>query len=77
VVGLGFFVARDEADGMLLNRDRGLWFGGVCGQVTAGELAQATRDESAPILNWGGVVVGVLVLGAGLAFCIRQIRRKR
>jgi hypothetical protein len=75
--GLGFSVGRDEATGVLLNRDRGLWFGGVCGQVTAGQLAEATRDESAPILNWGGIVVGVLVVGAGLFFCIRQLRRKR
>jgi hypothetical protein len=75
--GLGFAVRRDEATGVLLNRDRGLWFGGVCGQVSAGELAEATREEDAPIVNWGGIVIGVLVLGAGLAFCIRQVRRKR
>jgi hypothetical protein len=75
--GLGFALRPDEATGVLLNRDRGLWFGGVCGQVTAGELAEATREEDAPIVNWGGIVVGVLVLGAGLAFCIRQLRRKR
>jgi len=74
--GLGFSVRRDEATGVLLNRDRGLWFGGVCGQVTAGELVAATRED-APIVNWGGIVIGVLVLGAGLYFCIRQVRRKR
>ena len=75
--GLGFALRPDEATGVLLNRDRGLWFGGVCGQVTAGALAEATREEDAPIVNWGGIVVGVLVLGAGLYFCIRQLRRKR
>jgi hypothetical protein len=75
--GLGFSVRRDKATGVLLNRDRGLWFGGVCGQVTAGELVEATRAEDVAIVNWGGIVVGVLVLGAGLYFCIRQLRRKR
>jgi hypothetical protein len=75
--GLGFSVRRDEATGILLNRDQGLWFGGVCGQVTAGELVEATRAEDVAIVNWGGIVVGVLVLGAGLYFCIRQLRRKR
>ena len=75
--GLGFSVRRDEATGVLLNRDNGVWFGGRCGQITAGELVVATRDEDAPIVNWGGIVVGVLVLGSGLYFCIRQIRRKR
>ena len=75
--GLGFSVRRDEATGVLLNRDRGLWFGGVCGQITAGELVQATRDEDAPIVNRGGIAVGVLVLGAGAYFCARQLRRKR
>lgn len=74
---LGFSVRRDEATGVLVNRDRGLWFGGLCGQVTAGELVQATRDEDAPLVNWGGIVTGIVVLGGGLYFCIRQLRRKR
>ena len=74
--GLGFSVRRDEATGVLLNRDRGLWFGGVCGQVTAGQLVEATREENAPILNWGGIVVGVLVLAAAAYFFRRKLRRQ-
>jgi hypothetical protein len=73
---LGFSLERDVATGILLNRENGLWVGGLCGQLTTSELVEATRDDE-QIVNWGGVVVGVLVLGAGAYFLRRKLLRKR
>ena len=72
---LGFSLERDIATGILLNREGGLWVGGLCGQVSSSELVEATRDDE-QIVNWGGVVVGVLVLGAGAYFLRRKLRRR-
>ncbi len=72
---LGFSLERDVASGILLNREGGVWVGGLCGQVTASELVEATRGEE-QIVNWGGVVVGVLVLGGGAYFLRRKLRRR-
>jgi len=74
---LGFSLERDVASGVLLNREGGVWLGGLCGQVTPSELVEATREEDAQIVNWGGVIVGLLVLGAGAYFLRRQLRRRR
>ena len=43
-------------------------------------LAQAVKladveDNSLPPVNWGGLVVGLLVLGAGAFFLVRRLRR--
>ena len=73
---LGFSLERDVATGILLNRENGLWVGGLCGQLTTSELVEATRDDE-QIVNWGGVVVGVLVLGAGAYFLRRKLLRRR
>ena len=74
---LGFSLERDVASGVLLQREGGVWVGGICGQVTPSELVEATRDEDVRIVNWGGIVVGVLVLGSGAYFLSRQLRKKR
>jgi hypothetical protein len=73
---LGFALERDVATGILLNRENGLWVGGLCGQLTTSELVEATRDDE-QIVNWGGVVVGILVLGAGAYFLRRKLLRNR
>ena len=73
---LGFSLERDVASGILLNREGGIWLGGLCGQVTSSELVEATRGE-VQIVNWGGIVVGVVVLGAGAYFLRRKLNRKR
>jgi len=74
---LGFSLARDVATGILLDREGSIWVGGLCGQVTPSELVEATRDEDVAIVNWGGIAVGLLVLGAGAYFLAREWRRKR
>ena len=73
---LGFALERDVATGILLNREDGLWRSGLCGQLTTSELVEATRDDE-QIVNWGGVVVGVLVLGAGAYFLRRKLLRRQ
>ncbi len=73
---LGFSLERDVASGILLNREGGTWLGGLCGQVTPSELVEATRGDE-QIVNWGGVVVGLLVLGAGAYFLRRKLRRRQ
>ena len=73
---LGFSLERDVATGILLNRENGLWLGGLCGQVTSSELVEATREDE-QIVNWGGIVVGVLVLGAGAYVLRRKLVRNR
>jgi len=73
---LGFSLERDVADGILLNREGSLWLGGLCGQVGPSELVEATRADE-QIVNWGGIGVGVLVLGAGAYFLRRQLLRRR
>jgi hypothetical protein len=74
---LGFSLERDVASGVLLDREGGIWVGGLCGQVTPSQLVEATRDEDVAVVNWGGIAVGVLVLGAGAYFLTRKWRRKR
>ena len=73
---LGFALERDVASGILLNREDGLWLGGLCGQLSSSELVEATRGEGQAV-NWGGIVVGVLVLGLGLLLLVRRTRRYR
>ena len=74
---LGFSLERDVASGVLVEREGGVWVGGLCGQVTPSQLVEATRDEDVAVVNWGGIAVGVLVLGAGAYFLAREWRRKR
>ena len=74
---LGFALERDVASGVLLDREGAVWVGGLCGQVTPSQLVEATRDEDVAVVNWGGIAVGLLVLGAGAYFLARQWRRKR
>lgn len=73
---LGFALERDVATGILLNREGGLWLGGLCGQISSSELVEATRGEG-QVVNWGGIVVGVLVLGGGAYFLRRKLLRNR
>ena len=65
--------------GLLLTRDGDVWRSGLCSQVDPADfLALANvEDNTLPPINWGGIVVGVLVLGAGLFFLVRKSRSYR
>ena len=75
----GFELQRDEATGILLRRDtvRGVWIGGLCGQMAVGELIGAAEETDEPIVNWGGIVVGTAVLALGLLLLVRRLRARR
>ena len=75
----GFELRRDEASGILLRRDtvRGVWIGGLCGQIAVGELIAAAEETDEPIVNWGGIVVGTAILALGLLLLVRRLRARR
>ena len=75
----GFELQRDEASGILLRRDtvRGVWIGGLCGQIAVGELIAAAEETEEPIVNWGGIVVGTAILALGLLLLVRRLRARR
>jgi hypothetical protein len=71
----GLEVAVGQRIGLLLTRADGEWRSGLCSQVDPSAFLALTnvQDDSPPI-NWGGIIVGVLVLGAGAFFLIRKLR---
>ena len=75
----GLEVGVGQRVGLLLDRDGGTWRSGLCSQVDPAEFLELTEvdDNTLPSINWGGYVVGVLVLGAGVFFLLRRQRRYR
>jgi hypothetical protein len=74
----GLELQVDERIGLLLTRVGGQWRSSLCSQVDPSAFLALTRvDNSTPPINWGGIVVGVLVLGAGTFFLIRKVRSYR
>ena len=74
----GLELQVDERTGLLLTRVGGQWRSSLCSQVDPSAfLALTNVDDSTPPINWGGIVVGVLVLGAGTFFLIRKLRSYR
>ena len=75
----GLELAVGDRVGLLLTRDGDVWRSGLCSQVDPADfLALANvEDNTLPPINWGGIVVGVLVLGAGLFFLVRKSRSYR
>jgi hypothetical protein len=65
--------------GLLLEREGGAWHSGLCSQVDPAAFLELTdvEDNSVPPMNWGGIVVGSLVLGAGTFFLVRRLRSRR
>jgi hypothetical protein len=65
--------------GLLLERDGAVWRSGLCSQVDPAGFLELTDvdDNSLPAINWGGYVVGTLVLAAGAFFLVRRLRRYR
>ena len=74
----GLELAVDQRIGLLLTREGGQWRSSLCSQVDPSAfLALTNVDDNTPPINWGGIVVGVLVLGAGTFFLIRKLRSYR
>jgi hypothetical protein len=75
----GLELAVGQRVGLLLKRDGDVWRSGLCSQVDPADFLALTNvdDNSLPPFNWGGIVVGVLVLGAGLFFLVRKARSYR
>ena len=72
----GLELGVGERTGLLLRRERGEWRSGLCSQVEPSEfLALTDVDERPPRINWGGIVVGVLVVGAVAFVLVRRLRR--
>jgi hypothetical protein len=70
----GLELQVDQRIGLLLTREGGKWRSSLCSQVDPSAfLALANVDDSTPPINWGGIVVGMLVLGAGTFFLIRKL----
>ncbi len=75
----GFELERGEATGILLaaDPDGEGWIGGLCGQMAVGELVAATGETDEPLVNWGGIVVGVALLALIALLLARRLRRRR
>ncbi|HEY8102916.1 MAG TPA: hypothetical protein VIE18_00250 [Gaiellaceae bacterium] len=75
----GLELAVGQRAGLLLTRDGGEWRSGLCSQVDPAAFLELTDvdDNTLPPINWGGYVVGLLVLGAGAYFLLRRLRRYR
>ena len=75
----GLEAAVGQRLGLLLQREGGQWRSGLCSRVDPAALLALTDvdDNTLPPINWGGYVVGLLVLGAGGFFLVRQLRRYR
>ncbi len=75
----GVEVPVGERIGLLLMRDGQTWRGSLCSQVDPSEFLALTdvEDNTTPPVNWGGIVIGVLVLGGGAFFLVRKLRSYR
>ncbi len=73
----GIEVPAGERIGLLLERDGEVWRSSLCSQVDPAEfLALAdVEDNALPAVNWGGLLVGGLVLLGGAYFLVRRLRR--
>jgi hypothetical protein len=73
----GLELPEGERVGLLLERDGGVWRGSLCGQVDPADLLALTNvdDNTLPDINWGGWVVGFLILGAAVVALVRKRRR--
>jgi hypothetical protein len=73
----GLELTVDQRIGLLLTREGGKWRSSLCSQVDPSAFLALTNVEDTPPINWGGIVVGVLVLGAGGFFLVRKLRSYR
>ncbi len=69
----GQLVPADVAAGILMNRANGTWFTTRCG-ITDPGVVLAEVDQ--PKGNAIRLLIGILILGAVLAYSIRRVRRR-
>jgi hypothetical protein len=69
----GQFVPTDVAAGVLMNRANGEWFTTRCGITDPGAVL-AEVDQ--PRGNAVKLAIGILILGAVLAYSIRRVKRR-
>ena len=72
----GFELKRDVAAGILLRRRGSDWTGGLCGQIAVGDLLEASEETDERLVNWGGIVVGSLVVALGAWLLWRRLRQR-
>lgn len=75
----GLDLAIGARAGLLLERQSGEWRSGLCSQVDPADFLALTNveDNTLPAFNWGGIVIGTLILAAGLFFLLRKRRSYR
>ena len=63
--------------GLLLERHGEVWRSGLCLEVAPAEFLKLTdvEDNALPAINWGGYVVGFLVLAVAALLLVRRRRR--
>jgi hypothetical protein len=73
----GLEAAVGERLGLLLTREGGEWRSGLCSQVDPADFLALTdvEDNALPAINWGGYVVGFLVLALAGVLIVRRRRR--
>jgi hypothetical protein len=66
-----------ERVGLLLERDGDLWRSSLCSRADPADFLALTdvEDNTLPAINWGGYVVGVLVLAIAAVLLVRRRRR--
>jgi len=75
----GLEAPAGERIGLLLERRGSVWRSSLCSQVDPAAFLELTdvQDNAFPPVNWGGIVVGALILLAGTWFLARRVRRYR
>jgi hypothetical protein len=73
----GLSAAVGERLGLLLERTGGEWRSGLCSQVEPNAFLALSdvEDNELPAINWGGYLVGFLVLGLAAWALLRRRRR--
>ena len=72
----GLEAAVGDRLGLLLTRAGGEWRSGLCSQVDPADFLALTdvEDNALPAINWGGYVIGFIVLGLAAFLIVRKRR---
>jgi len=72
----GLELAVGQRVGLLLTRDGDVWRSSLCQEVDPADFLALTNveDNALPPFNWGGIIVGVLILSVGILVLLRKRR---